>query len=69
MIRSEQHKLAQETNMILINIRNTEIEYFASFFGNFGIQAGVILAILMSNITVLLNLDYYNNPMWWYLFW
>ena len=69
MIRAEHHQLAHETNMILINIRNTEINYFASFFGNFGIQAGVIIAILMSNMTILPNLDYYNNPFWSYLFW
>jgi len=40
MNRANQQALSQSTNMILVNIRNAEINYFNSFFTNFGIQAG-----------------------------
>ena len=36
--------------MTLINIRAAEVNYFNDFFGNFGIQAGVLVAIILANV-------------------
>jgi hypothetical protein len=38
MIRASQRALSQEANMALVAIRNVEINYFTSFFLNFGTQ-------------------------------
>ena len=50
MNKAHQEKLAHEVNMTLIQIRQIEVNYFNDFFGNFGIQSGVLLAVLLANV-------------------
>lgn len=51
MNRAEQQKLVQETNMNLVAIRSAEIDYFSTFFSNFGTQAALIIGCIMGSVS------------------
>jgi hypothetical protein len=42
MLRAEQERLAQETNIAYVRIRQEELDYFNAFFGGFGVQAAIL---------------------------
>lgn len=50
MNRANQEKLAHDVNMTLIQIRAAEVSYFNDFFGNFGIQAGILISLVLANV-------------------
>jgi hypothetical protein len=51
MNRAEQAALSQTTNLALISIRQSEIQYFTDFFGNFGTQCFFLTAILAGSVS------------------
>jgi hypothetical protein len=51
MNRAEQAALSQTTNLALVSIRQSEIQYFTDFFGNFGTQCFFVTAILAGSVS------------------
>ncbi|KAJ1411624.1 hypothetical protein B484DRAFT_402570 [Ochromonadaceae sp. CCMP2298] len=51
MNRAHQQALSQEANMALVQIRNVEINYFTSFFLNFGTQAAALVGAITGSLS------------------
>ncbi len=69
MLKAEQQQFVQATNNQLLDIRNTEISYFISFFSNFGTQCALISGFIVNAISQVPGLDSRCNPAWKYIYW
>ncbi len=69
MLKAEQQQFVQATNNQLLDIRNTEISYFISFFSNFGTQCALISGFIVNAISQVPGLDSTCNPAWKYIYW
>jgi hypothetical protein len=69
MNQANQQKLVQETNMNLVAIRSAEIEYFSTFFSNFGTQSALIIGCIMGSVSqvpgINSNINYFFVVMYW----
>jgi hypothetical protein len=50
MFRAQHNAVAQNANMVLINIRTAEVRYFSRFFANFGIQSAIVFGAIISAV-------------------
>ena len=51
MNKANQQALVQTANMNLIAIRQAEVGYFTTFFGDFGTQAALMLGFICGSIS------------------
>lgn len=69
MNQAHQQKLVQETNMNLVAIRSAEIEYFSTFFSNFGTQAALIIGCIMGSVSQVPGINSNINYFWVVMYW
>lgn len=69
MNQAHQQKLVQETNMNLVAIRSAEIDYFSTFFSNFGTQAALIIGCIMGSVSQVPAINSDINYFWVVLYW
>ena len=69
MQQADQKKLIQESNLLLVNIRNAEIVYFNNFYLNFGTQAAVINAALCGSLSQCPALQLKTAYIWKFTYW
>jgi hypothetical protein len=51
MYQANQKLIAASTNIALISIRQAEIDYFSTFFTNFGTQCALIIGVLAGSVS------------------
>jgi hypothetical protein len=51
MNRANQINLVQNTNMILISIRQIEVSYFGTFYSNFGTQSAILVGVIAGAVS------------------
>eukprot|EP01035_Chromulina_nebulosa_P021466 gene21466-27804_t len=67
MIRADQKAVAHTANINIIQLRKQEVDYFISFFTNFGTQSAVVTSIVFGNIQIAQTTDCHIG--WLYLYW
>jgi hypothetical protein len=70
MYQANQQALNQTTNISLIDIRQTEINYFANFFASFGTQCFFLTAVLAGSVSQTPSFNCAENCsyLWQYLY-
>lgn len=51
MQKANQNQMVQSTNVNLVQLRQAEISYFATFFSVFGTQAALVSSFVVTSIT------------------
>lgn len=70
MYQANQEVVNQNTNIALVNIRQTEINYFTSFFSSFGTQCFFLTAILAGSVSQTPSFDCASgcNYLWQFIY-
>eukprot|EP00600_Ochromonadales_sp_CCMP1393_P007076 CAMPEP_0174963442 /NCGR_PEP_ID=MMETSP0004_2-20121128/5332_1 /TAXON_ID=420556 /ORGANISM="Ochromonas sp., Strain CCMP1393" /LENGTH=468 /DNA_ID=CAMNT_0016212067 /DNA_START=119 /DNA_END=1525 /DNA_ORIENTATION=- len=66
MIRAQQRAVVQEANINLVNIRSAEVDYFRTFFNQFGTQCALMIGFIagaVSQVPALANPS--HSPYFW----
>jgi hypothetical protein len=69
MINANQRQVVQTANVNLVALRQAEINYFATFFNNFGTQAALMSSFIINAISQVPGFDATCNEFWLYWFW
>jgi hypothetical protein len=69
MNKASQQALVQETNMNLISIRQAELNYFNTFFSNFGTQCALLIGFICGSISQVPGVGADIPLFWVWLYW
>ncbi len=69
MINANQNQLVQSANVNLVQLRQAEIAYFATFFSNFGTQSALMASFVINAVSQVPAYDATCHVFWLYWFW